>query len=65
MQARIIKNDDRWEGQVYGELFFIGVSMGEGWYTVTPECFTKFGAKLALLAYAAKEKMNETTYLDL
>ena len=60
MKARIIKEGAFWVGQVYGSWSgILGLYKREGWETMTGDCFTKTGAKIALLKWKREHVPDE------
>lgn len=59
MKARIIKQQAFWVGQVYGTWSMFGIYERKGWGTVTPNCFTKLGAKFELMRWKRRNVTEE------
>lgn len=59
MKARIVKEGNFWIGEVYGIWRAFGIYDWEGWGKVTPNCFTKAGAKWELMKWKTKHVPDE------
>lgn len=58
MRARIRKEGNFWIGEVYGNWTILFFHHYTGWISVTPNCFTKLGAKYELRKWI-KENVPE------
>lgn len=59
MRARIKQEHNFYVGQIYGQWTYGGLFEKEGWETVTPQCFTKWGARIELIKWKRKHVSEE------